>query len=141
VSAQPGITKTVTALAFSSIFFRQGCSPQLRPAQKLRVLSSQAATGTTPQALSAMNAMIQLNVVALHHPVRGGAMVSHAPAKCRRAVAYYCSSPSKVDPSGVARMPQPNQKDGEVFRRHTFPPFWLTNSKLTKLAAAAGPRV
>jgi hypothetical protein len=29
---------------------------QLRPAQKLRVLSSQAATGTTPQALSAMNA-------------------------------------------------------------------------------------
>jgi hypothetical protein len=42
------------------------CSPQLRPAKKLRVLSSQAATGTTPQALSAMNAMIQLNVVALH---------------------------------------------------------------------------
>jgi hypothetical protein len=34
--------------------------------QKLRVLSFQAATGTTPQALSAMNAMIQLNVVALH---------------------------------------------------------------------------
>jgi hypothetical protein len=27
----------------------------------------QAATGTTPQALSAMNAMIQLNVVALRH--------------------------------------------------------------------------
>jgi len=24
---------------------------------------------------------------------------------------YYCSSPSKVDPSGVARMPQPNQKE------------------------------
>jgi hypothetical protein len=64
VSAQPGITKTVRALAFSSIFFRQACSP--RPAQKLRV-PSQAATGTTPQALSAMNAMIQLNVVALHH--------------------------------------------------------------------------
>ena len=41
--------------------------------------------------------------------VRGGAMVSHAPAKCRRAVAYYCSSPSKVDPSGVAPMPQANQ--------------------------------
>jgi len=70
VSAQPGITKTVRALAFSSIFFRRRPArlfPQLRPAQKLRVLSSQAATGTTPPALSAMNAMIQLNVVALHH--------------------------------------------------------------------------
>jgi hypothetical protein len=43
VSAQPGITK-----------------------KKLRVLFSQAATGTTPPALSAMNAMSQLNV-ALHH--------------------------------------------------------------------------
>jgi hypothetical protein len=40
---------------------------QLRPAQRLRILSSQDATGTTPQSLSAMNAMIQLNVVALHH--------------------------------------------------------------------------
>ena len=43
--------------------------------------------------------------------VRGGAMVSHASAKCRRSVAYYCSLPSKVDPSGVARMPQPNQRE------------------------------
>jgi hypothetical protein len=130
VSAQPGITKTVTALAFSSIFFRQGCSPQLRAAQKLRVLFSQAATGTTPQALSAMNAMIQLNVVALHHLVRGGAMVSHAPQiptlrrSSTRAVWRVCHTQTK--------------KKGEVFRRHTFPPFWLTNSKLTKFAAAAG---
>ena len=135
MSAQPGITKTVTALAFSSIFFRQCCSPQLRAAQKLRVLFSQAATGTTPQPLSAMNAMIQLNVVALHHLVRGGAMVSHAPANSdapwpprrrssTRAVWRVCHSQTK--------------KKGEVFRRHTFPPFWLTNSKLTKFAAAAG---
>src|ERR1700730_6726547 len=43
--------------------------------------------------------------------VRGEAMVSHASAKCRRSVASYCSSPSKVDPSGVARMPQPNQRE------------------------------
>ena len=64
VSIQPGIAKTVRALAFSSIFFRQGCSQQLRPAQKLRVLSSQAATATTPQALSAMNAMSQSYLVA-----------------------------------------------------------------------------
>ena len=33
------------------------------------------------------------------------------------------------------------KRNGEVFRRHTFPPFWLMNSKLTKLAAAAGPRI
>jgi hypothetical protein len=108
VSAQPGITKTVTALAFSSIFFRQCCSPQLRAAQKLRVLFSQAATGTTPQALSAMNAMIQLNVVALHHLVTRRSNGKPRTRKFRRSVA---SSPSKFDPSGVARMPQPNQKE------------------------------
>jgi hypothetical protein len=33
------------------------------------------------------------------------------------------------------------KKNGEVFRRHTFPQFWLMNSKLTKVAVAAGPRV
>ena len=82
-----------------------------------------------------MNAMIQLNW--WRFIICSGAMVSHAPAKCR-SIAYNCSSPSKADPSGVARLPQPNQKDGEVFRRHTFPLFWLMKSKLTKLAAGAG---
>jgi hypothetical protein len=68
-------------------------------------------------------------------PVRGGAMVSHAPTNSdapwpprrrssTRAVWRVCHSQIK--------------KKGEVFRRHTFPPFWLTNSKLTKSAAAAG---
>jgi hypothetical protein len=56
-----------SALGLENAFPPDRVSAQLRPAQKLRVLSSQAATGTTPQALSAMNAMIQLNVVALHH--------------------------------------------------------------------------
>src|SRR5437016_1556611 len=60
----------------------------------------------------------------------------HAPAKCQRSVAYYCSSPSKVDPSGVARMPRPTKKNGEVFRRHTFPPFWLMNSKTDEIGSS-----
>ena len=112
-SAQPGITKTVRALAFSSIFFRR------RPARLL------SATSTGPKTscslLSSRNGNHAAGFVGdecdepverggASSSVRGGAMVSHAPAKCRRSVAYYCSSPSKVDPSGVVRMPQPNQK-------------------------------
>jgi hypothetical protein len=113
-SAQPGITKTVRALAFSSIFFRR------RPAR----LFSATSTGpkTSCSLLSSRNGNHAAGFVGdeCDDPVergdtllsvRGEAMVSHASAKCRRSVAYYCSSPSKVDPSSVARMPQPNQKE------------------------------
>jgi hypothetical protein len=48
-------------------------------------------------------------------------MVSYAPAKCRRSVAYYCSSPSKADPRGVARMPLQTKKNRESFEDIHFP--------------------
>ena len=107
-SAQPGITKTVRALAFTWIFFRRRparCSPATSTGPKTSC-SSQAATGTTPQALSAMNAMIQLNVVALTCTRR-----SNGKPRTRKMPTLRGLNAIEGRSGGVARMPQPNQKE------------------------------
>ena len=53
-----------------------------------------------------MNAMVQLNVVALTCTRRSNGKPRTRKMPTLRA--YYCSSPSKVGPRGVARRPQPN---------------------------------
>jgi hypothetical protein len=89
-SAQPGITKTVRALAFSWIFFRR------RPA---RLFSRNFDRPKNFVLLTSRNGNHAAGFVGdecdepverggASSSVRGGAMVSHAPAKCRRSVAY-----------------------------------------------------
>jgi hypothetical protein len=87
-----------------------------------------------------MNVMIQLNVVALICTRRSNGKPRARKMQTLRGLLLLLAVEGRSERCGASATAKP-KKNGEVFRRHTFPPFWLMNSKLTKLAAAAGPRV